>query len=27
LDLVYSAWVSKELRFALPSACMQLYEP
>jgi len=27
LDLVHSAWVSKELRFALPAACMQLYEP
>jgi len=27
LDVVHSAWVSKEFRFALPATCMQLYEP
>jgi len=27
LDLVHSAWVSKDFLFALPAACMQLYGP
>jgi len=27
LDLVHSAWVSKDFLFVLPAACMQLYKP
>jgi len=27
LEVVHSAWVSKEFRFALPAVCMQMYEP